>query len=204
MFLLHNFIEDLVKYLFIKYSDNSGLRLCSSNPANAPDKEEEIIKLEEKVLELKKENRLLKQQLKESDEAARNPTIQDEGELKALYRSNEAKDIRIEELQSMEQQLKTEIESKNDEIAKLNEKYTTELDVLRNELAMKNTELETKQQSNKSGNTNNGETVRSIMNQFYVKFYRSIEGKEPMCSADVLKLTAEIIRKETKAALNLN
>lgn len=186
-----------------------GLRLGSLNPTNVPDKEEEIIKLEEKVLELKKENRLLKQ-LSESDQARRDKNEKEKEDLSILQKTNKEKEHKIIELtrnlQELEEKLNTEFEAKEKEKVELIEKYTAEVESLHEELEKKKIELEEaqKQQSNKTGNSNNGEMIRGIMNQFYVKLYQSIEGKDTMTSGDILKLTAEIIRKETKAALNSN
>lgn len=188
----------------------AGLRLGSLNPTDVPDKEEEIIKLEEKVLELKKENRLLKLQLSESDQAKRDNNEKEKEDLIILQKTNNEREHKITELtrnlQELEQKLSTEFETKEKEKAELTEKYTVEMENLHEELEKKKVELEEAQQqkSNKTGDANNGEMIRGIMNQFYVKLYQSIEGKETMASGDILKLTAEIIRKETKAALNSN
>lgn len=198
------------------------------NPGEVPDKEEEIIKLEEKVLELKKENRLLKLQLTESDHAKKDTNEQENEVLLALQQSNDEKELKIIEitgkLEEVEYNLNADIEAKKKENAALTEKYTTEIGSLREELEKKQAELYEVQQklqqehqqqqqeqqekpsSTKTGNASNGEMVRGIMNQFYVKLYQSIEGKDmtSMTSAELLKLAAEIIRKETKAALNSN
>lgn len=204
-----------------------GLRLNSLNPADVPDKEEEIIKLEEKVLELKKENRLLKLQLTESDHAKTDTNGKEKEELLALQQSNDDKELKIIELtgklEEVEHNLNADIDAKKKENAALIEKYGTEIGALREELEKKRAKLDEVQQqlqqqqqqqqeqpeqapSTKAGNASNGEMVRGIMNQFYVKLYQSIEGKDmsSMTSAELLKLTAEIIRKETKAALNSN
>lgn len=184
-----------------------GLRLNSSNPDDAIDKEGDIIRLEEKLLELKKENHLLKLQQTEGNQAK---IHKEKDELLALQRSNDEKDLKINELlgivQELEQNLNTDIKAKDKEKVELIEKYTNELENLRKELEKKKAELEeAQQQQERQGNTTvNGEVIRGIMNQFYIKLYQSIEGKETMTPADFLKLTAEIVRKETKAALTLN
>lgn len=193
------------------------------NPADAPDKEEEIIKLEEKVLELKKENRLLKLQLTESDHVKKDTKEKEKEELLVLQQSNDEKELKIIQLtgklEEVEHNLNADIEAKEKENAALIEKYTSEIESLREQLETKQVELDEvrkqlaqqqqqQEQSStiKAGNASNGEMVRGIMNQFYVKLYQSIEGKDmtSMTSADLLKLTAEIIRKETKSALNSN
>lgn len=176
--------------------------------SDAPDREEEIIKLEEKMLELKKENRLLKLQLAESEQEKRTSNEKEKEELANMMKVKEENELKITELtaklEETEQTLRAEISAKDKAIEELGEKYTAELATLRDELEKKSKALETLEQSQKSANTNNGDTIRNIMNQFYVKLYQSIEGKTTMASADILKLTAEIIRKETKAALNSN
>lgn len=179
----------------------------SSKNENVHDEEGEIIKLEEKLLDLKKENRLLKLRLTEKEQVNKVSNDKEKEELTAMGKSNEEKELKINELtnklKEVENELNMEKESKEMENEKLSEKYTTDFNTLREELEQKNKELEALQQS-KAGNANNGETIRKIMNQFYVKLYESIQTKESMTSADILKLTAEIIRKETKSALNPN
>lgn len=191
-----------------------GLWLVSSKSNNAHDKEEEIIKLEEKVLELKKENRALKSQLNEcSGDRIKKGSDNKEVEV-LLQKTIEEKEFKIVELsskvqelseknQTIEEKFNTTMETKKREHEQLFAQHSIEMDELRAELERKNKELQDMQQDkSKESNTNNGEMIRSIMNQFYTKLFQSIEGKSTLSSADVLKLTAEIIRKETKAALN--
>lgn len=192
-----------------------GLWLVSSKSTNPQDKEEEIIKLEEKVLELKKENRVLKLQLNEKVNTEANE--EEKEEIATLQKCNEEKDAEIAELtnkvQLLDQQINEANETKEQEGKQLVEKHTEEVAKLRAELEKVNNERQTLQQSikekeenkeSKPINETSAEMIRSIMNQFYVKLYQSIEGKDTLTSAGVLKLTAEIIRKETKAALNTN
>lgn len=187
--------------------------------ANAPgaiDKDEEIIKLEEKVLELKKENRALKLRVTEGDYVIQD-TNEKAKELAELQTQFADQERHISELKSKwqetEQNLKIGMDAMEKEKAELIENHTKEVATLRAELEKKHIEVEAiqqqlkeqQEQSNKSPvPASNGDLIRGIMNQFYVKLYQSLEGTETMAASDVLKLTAEIIRKETKAALNSN
>lgn len=193
--------------------------MVSSKQSNTCDKEEEIIELEEKLLELKKENRLLKLQLNDNGKQSTLASSKEQEEIAAaLQKSNEEKEVKISELMSKTQELELLIqqahESKEMEKEQLIEIQMNETAKLREELDKKNNELialqesskqqETPSQEKMTTNGTNAETIRSIMNQFYVKLYQSLDGKMSLTTAEVLKLTAEIIRKETKAALNSN
>lgn len=193
--------------------------MVSSKQSNTCDKEEEIIELEEKLLELKKENRLLKLQLNDNGKQSTLASSKEQEEIAAaLQKSNEEKEVKISELMSKTQELELLIqqahESKEMEKEQLIEIQMNETAKLREELDKKNNELialqesskqqETPSQEKMTTNETNAETIRSIMNQFYVKLYQSLDGKMSLTTAEVLKLTAEIIRKETKAALNSN
>lgn len=232
---------------------NIGLWLVSSKQGNTQDKEEEIIALEEKVLELKKENRLLKLQYNESRKVVNtvdNNTNNEE--MINLQKCNEEKATQILELtdkvKELEHDIRIEKVLNENKFDQLIQTHSDEMATLREELDKKNTEIkafeqkikeclerememkkkigaekekekeketetekekkkekETEKEEDKGKpNESNAEMIRSIMNQFYVKLYQSIEGKNTLTSAEVLKLTAEIIRKETKAALNSN
>lgn len=209
-----NLISLCILFVFIKRFYSLGLWLVSSKSNNAHDKEEEIIKLEEKVLELKKENRAFKAQLSESSgDRIKKDSDNKEAEI-LLQKTIEEKELKIVELtskvqelteknQTIEEKFNTAMETEKCEREQLLVRNSNELDELRSELERKNNELQAMQQDkSKESNTNNGEMIRSIMNQFYTKLFQNIEGKSTLSSADVLKLTAEIIRKETKAALN--
>lgn len=193
--------------------------MVSTKSSTAVDKEEEIIKLEEKVLELKKENRALKLQLnessgdriqKESDNKEAEILLQNaikEKELKIVELTDKVQEL-TRENQAIEDKFNTAMDAKKHEHEKLIAQHKTEMEELRGELERKTSELDVLQQDkskeSKESNFNNGEKIRSIMNQFYSKLFQSIEGKNTLNSADILKLTAEIIRKETKAILNTN
>lgn len=168
--------------------------------------------MEEKVLELKKENRALKSQLsessmkKDSDNKETEQKLQntiDEKELKIVELSNRVQEL-TQKNETIEEKFNIAMETDKHEREKLVAQHSSEMDGLRAELERKNNELQAMQEdkSKEASNTNNGEMVRSIMNQFYTKLFQSIEGKSTLSSAEVLKLTAEIIRKETKAALS--
>lgn len=173
------------------------------------------------MLELKKENRLLKLQLNDSEKLSTVASSKEKDELIVLQKSNEEKEIKISQLmgktQELEQAIQQANQSKETEKEQLIQIHMDEIAKLREELEKKNKELlalqesskqqekESKEPGEKMGtNETNAEMIRSIMNQFYVKFYQSVDGKNTLTTAEALKLTAEIIRKETKAALNSN
>lgn len=197
-----------------------GLWMVSSKSNNAHDKEDEIMKLEEKVLELKKENRALKSQLSEcGGDRIKKDSDNKEAEIR-LQKTIEEKELKIVELtgevqeltgknKTIEEKFNKAMEAEKLEHEKSIARHSSEMDELRAELERKSNELQAMEQDkskeskeSKESNVNNGEMIRSIMNQFYTKLFQSIDGKSTLSSADVLKLTAEIIRKETKAALN--
>lgn len=171
--------------------------------------------MEEKVLELKKENRALKSQFtessgdrikKDSDNKETEHLLQktiDEKELKIGELTSNVQEL-TEKNRNIEDKFNTAMETDKHEREKLVAQHSSEMDALRAELEQKNNELQAMQQdkSKEGSNANNGEMIRSIMNQFYTKLFQNIDGKSTLSSAEVLKLTAEIIRKETKAALN--
>lgn len=184
------------------------LQFCASkNATQDHDKEEEMIKMLEQLVDLKKENRLLKSQVNRLEQENQVDTGAME-QLAALQRSNEEKDTKIIDLESQIKDLGDRLGTQAVSKVKEDEKFqqmATELEQLRQELKEKDAALAkiSNQGEEKKEKTNN-EVVLGIMNQLYVKIYQSIDGKEPMISADLLKLIAEIIRKETKAALNQN
>lgn len=165
------------------------------------------------MLELKKENRALKSQLggeqikRDYDNKEAENLLQmkiDEKELKIVELSSKIQELTMK-LQATEEKFDSALETEKVERDKLVAQHSSEMDTLRDELERKNSELQAMQQdkSKEGGSTtNNVEMIRSIMNQFYMKLFQSIEGKSSLSSSEVLKLTAEIIRKETKAALN--
>lgn len=167
-------------------------------------------------MDLKKENRALKLQLADNEQMKNESNDKDNEELIASKKKNEELELQIldltKKLEDLEEKHKTATVENEKGRQQIIEKHAAELDNLRDTLDKKQKELETQQESNKTNNnnnntgggSNNGELIRGIMNQFYVKLYQSIEEQETMSTADILKLTAEIIRKETKAALNSN
>lgn len=164
--------------------------------------------MEEKMLELKKENRALKMVLSESERVKTDTNSKDKEELAILQKCNDEKALTISELtlqvQELIQKSNEALQSKEQEKQQLIEKHTAEIEQLREEFEKKSAEMQAEQPKSKGDNENQTEKIRSIMQQFYVKLYQSIEGTDTMSTADVLKMTAEIIRKETKAALNAN
>lgn len=222
------------------------------------DYEDEVIKLEEKIVELKKENRLLKLKLAESESkepsvalsasavslaTVASPASEDLASVKQELEmaNNDLEKLRHEKadqetkIQELERKLKDETE-KATAATKAKADLQTKLKAV--EIKLK-AEMELKVSIANNSNTNiqrsnakiaylekslkamaakvaekarNGvsgavaatehETIRSIMNKLYVELFQSVNGRDTMTSAEVLKLTAELIRRETKAALN--
>lgn len=159
------------------------------------DQEEEIIKLEEKILDLKKENRSLKLKLAEMenvkvDEQSYKEKINDL--TVSLQKSNEEKNSTISELAKEIEILKIKSEKELEELKAVNGK---QIEDLRNDLEISNAK-------EAAADSKCIEKVRAILNQFYAKLYENVNGKDAMSAADILKLSADIIRKETKNTLN--
>lgn len=201
------------------------------------DFEEEIIKLEEKMVELKKENRLLKMKIAqaESNEAPMNASPSDnfkeeletiKEDAKALRQEDTNKAIKIQELEEklklegekltvsmrakaelekkvrdLEEKLKTEGRLKST-LAQDADKRDAEILDLTMKVATMTAKIAEHEQNNKDAQVKANETIRSIMNKLYSELFQNVNGRETFTSAEVLKLTAELIRRETKAALN--
>lgn len=211
------------------------------------DTEDEIIKLEEKIVELKKNNRLLKLKLAESDSkeslvaaASVNP-VNDElatakQELETVNKDieklrqdkidNDAKMVELEKklkeetkkaialanakdeldakLQELEVKLKAEIELKKSSANNVhdNEKLKTQIADLEKQLKEMHAKIAEHEQNGQLAQTKSHETIRSYMNKLYVELFQSVNCRDTLTAAEVLKLTAELIRRETKAALN--
>lgn len=141
------------------------------NQSFGSDKEDEMIKMEEKVLELRKENRHLKLQMANIEQEKSEDANVNE-DLIELQKVNKEKDVEIAALKGkindLEAALKREADSKIKEIQKIERKVN---------------EDQRKRSQNQSNTEGNNEVVLGIMNQMYVKLFESIEGKEPMASA---------------------
>lgn len=206
----------------------------------AIDYEEEMIKLEEKIVELKKENRLYKLKLAEAENKVPSVTSSGNEELTALKEQFEAanKDLaKFRQEQSAKEAVIEELNGKlNEETEKANAsahakrelettveqlegKLKAEIELNKSmednardfnkssaDLAKQLKEAQEKvaeyQKNGQTAQNKSHETIRSIMNKLYVELFQSVNGRDTMSSAEVLKLTAELIRRETKAALN--
>lgn len=191
--------------------------LIRAKSALSDEKEDEILQLEEKVLELKKENRSLKAELKLATEQ-RQPEIQQP----KVDEINEKED----ELRAQAEVLRKEIEDKSRMIKQLEDDIETVKAVLVNERAVntsktneaegqtariaqleadvkaKDEKIAALEQENQAASAKNAEKIRGIMNDFYGKFYEQVKDRELMTASEILKLTVEIVRRETKSALN--
>lgn len=210
------------------------------------DSEEEIIKLEEKIVELKKDNRLLKLKLAEAGDSKEPTAVTASGneqlasvsqeletvkkdveksqkekvdleakikELEAKLKeetekanaSTHAKDELGTKIQELEGKLKAEIESKKSKIvenAREHDKLMVQIVDMQKQMQEMTAKLAEHAQNGQTAQTKSHETIRSIMNKLYVELFQSINGRDTLTSSEVLKMTAELIRRETKAALN--
>lgn len=212
----------------------------SSGRNSTIDSEEEIIKLEEKIVELKKENRLLKLKAVEAasnEQFVMAPTNEElapvkeelktvKRDLEKLRQQNVDKETKIHELegklqmenekanvltsakaelerklQESERKLKAEMELKKS-VALDTDKRDAKILELGEKVKSLTAKIVEHEKSGEAAQTKGHETIRSIMNKLYVELFQSVNGRDTMTSAEVLKLTAELIRRETKAALN--
>lgn len=140
-------------------------------------------------------------QLSESKQMNKTTDDAKDAEISALHQTIEQKDAKIREL---EQKFHADIASMENEKQELIKSNKYELEIL-NDLEKKISELEGQQQTEKADKgTTSADQIRSIMNQFYNRLYQSINGKDTLSSKEILKLSAELIRKETNAALSSN
>lgn len=196
------------------------------------DRDEEILKLEEKIVELKKENRVLKLQITDWENAKQSNATVD-------VQSNESSRLKEELEQKIEAigKLQSEIAANvvkttefQNKIKDLENKFREEQNKM-GELETKNKncdvlsvrvkELETKlaeeQAKSKEIETNaakkplispqpppNDQLIRGIMNGFFQKLMKAVNEKPSFTSQEILKITAELVRSETMAALKRN
>lgn len=192
--------------------------------ANEDDRDAEILKLEEKIIELRKENRLLKARATDTESVKQNPLVSDTqvAEIEKLKVENKTKNELIDKLErdlairtvkcaAFEQKV-IETEKKFSAEAK----KVTELDVKAkkcDDLTIRVKELEARlaeEQNKAKASAKNPEDVdsvqliRGIMNDFYQSFYQAVNKRESFTQQEVLRLAAELIRSETKKALSQN
>lgn len=176
------------------------LRLdANAKPRDSNELEEENLQLEERMLELKKENRCLKLQLQEvnlSRQQKLEQVSKHNSLMETLRTENHEKGIQIDELLAQVEHLTISLQNDIDTARSNEDKITA----LQKELGVKSTEIDRLQQQITEASNKSSEMVRSILNEFYQKLHASICDETDVSSADVLKLSADIIRKETKAA----
>lgn len=179
-------------------------------------KDQEIITLEEKVLTLKKSNHMLKLQLQEAERVRKDAldkisTQNSNAEALAnLKKEYDEKDSQIADLRRKSDELNKNLEDQkqsfDEKVAESNQTISdqlAEIEKLKAAVQEKEDYIQMlKELKPKESTSNNAETIRAIMNQFYTQFFEAINERDALTSSEVLKLTAELIRKETKAALN--
>lgn len=166
------------------------------------EKDDEILELEEKIVELKKENRLLKLAAKEVADAAvvisapsAPQTDSKDAEAVAVLT------VEVTEARRTIDDLRQVINDKDGQTTELNKKLVDLETQLKDEqakvVAQRNSE-----QNNAATAGQNASLVREIMNELYQKLYQSLEERPSWPKQDILKLTADLIRNETKAVLS--
>lgn len=214
----------------------------SSARNGGPDLEDEIIKLEEKLVDLKKENRLLKLKLVEAESKGPPSTSAGNEELdtvkeqletvkknvEILHRDKSDQEAKIQQLEEklreetektnaastakdeleakvkeLDGELKSELESKKSKANDVQDQagLNARVEELEKQLKESEAKIAEHEQNGQAAQTKSHETIRSIMNKLYVELFQNVNGRDTMTSAEVLKLTAELIRRETKAAL---
>lgn len=170
------------------------------------DLEDQILNLEEKMVDLKKENRMEREsrtkevadankeieKLKEELASKTKSAEKLENEIAQLKnapssgQTNKGKDKQtIQELTEQNKQLQTTVQSKDAEIAQLKQSQAT---------------AKGKEDSSNGQQVNN-EKIQSIMNGVYGKLYQAVSTRDSMTSGEVLNIVADLIRRETKALL---
>lgn len=207
------------------------------NTDNTVGMDDEIIKLEEKLIVLRKENRCLKLKINDLEishkvklaatDAIKVEKCRDciEGQKRSsiLLRDNIINDSLLDidrnlcveksdscwQLETKIKDLEAKLQEENIKRTKLEQENKNLIanDLVRSRdletaLKIKNTKIAELEQSLSQADAKNHTTVRAIMNELYVKLYQNVSEKETMTSGEILKLTAEIIRSETKSALN--
>lgn len=174
----------------------------TASPKGNNELEEEILTLEEKVLDLKKENRGLKLQLQEIDLSRKQKLEQDTKDnslIEELKSENDKKQAKIVELST---QIENITKTSQNEVEELKKGREERITALQKDLEGKSNKIESLHQQISDSSKKSGELVRSILNEFYQKLHEKISDETDISPADILKLSADIIRKETKAALN--
>lgn len=174
------------------------LKMGSGSGKTGDEKDDEILELEEKVIELKKENRTLKLQIKDlGNPTANNKPLISNGEASTptqhIYEDLESKRI-IENLRRENEIKVREAEDLKNKIQELETKLGEE-----RAKAEKLSQIQQKNAETPSGS--NPEMIRAIMNDLYQKLFTSLNQRNMWPKQDVLKITADLIRSETKAAL---
>lgn len=175
----------------------------SKHDAGDDEKENEIIKLEERVLELRKENRILKLQANKNEQNDKVDESANENILK-LHKTIEEKDLEMSALKLKVKDLEADLMesklAKSKAVEEIERKMSGELEMLSRDIKEKE-KLLTQASSAAGGSKNNNEIIMGIMNQLYQELYIHIDGNFTG-SVDLLKLIAKTIRKQTEAALN--
>lgn len=172
------------------------LKLNAGN-RTADEKDDEILQLEEKIVDLKKENRAMKQEIKELEilaaEQQSGTKETNDAALAAMTEQINSNKCTIENLHVNANEKDKTIQELNDRI-KLLETKLEEEKVNSEKLSRASQEQAVAPQSS--------DLIRSIMNDLYQKMYTSLNERNTWSKQDLLKLSADLIRSETKAALS--
>lgn len=177
------------------------LETSSKHDAGDDEEENEIIQLEERILELKKENRLLKLQANKNEQSVKVDGSANENVLK-LRKTIEEKDLEMSALKLKINDLEADLMeaklARSKAVEEIERKMAGELEMLGRDIKEKE-KLLAKVASEGGGSKTNNEMIMGIMNKLYQELYINIDGKFTN-SVDLLKLIAKIIRKQTEAA----
>lgn len=178
------------------------LKLNAGNKTG-DEKDDEILQLEERIVELKKENRILKQQVKDSNSAAAAVSVaakasskdSDDGALVAVLT------VDLTEANHTIDQLQRNARGKDQRLVEADKR------VAALEAELKDAKSKAVQQHSNGGRGDEAagqsvDLIRGIMNDFYQKLYQGLDQRNSWPKQEVLKMAADLIRSETKAALN--
>lgn len=172
--------------------------LLKLNAANrtGDDKDDEILQLEEKIVDLKKENRTLKQEIKELEKLTvdqQSAAVEtDNAGVAALTEEINANKCTIDGLRTDATEKDKNIEDLHAQIKQLEAKLEEE---------KANSAKHSKAVQEAPVANQSSDLIRSIMNDLYQKLYNSLNERNTWPKQEVLKLSADLIRSETKAAL---
>lgn len=216
----------LDKVDFIREANNS-----STKPKS--DLEEDIIRLEERLLELKKENRQLRLNREAGDshtakalsvEKQRNALLEERlesqrAEMEELRKSIATKETEIQRMDSVRQQIEAESktqsveqQSRIDDLTNAHVLTNDSMSMLKASIAdLERDKLELEEQLSQfesarrsSSGMEMGTVIKDIMNAMYQSIQATVSQRSEWSAEDVLKLMRTVIKRETMNVLSDN